>query len=247
MEKNVYYRPLPPSITNSVTIVIAARNEADNLRPFFFDLEKAFIDLRLTFPVLVINDGSTDHSLPILEELKTKYDFLKVIHHPQSKGLTHVLQTAVNESDTDWIYLSPADLESNPSSDLPLLYHACDQRIDAVAGWRQNRKDGKVFASKVANLTCRLLFGLRINDMNWIKLVRRDLLANLPLERVTHAYFLAVLAKFGYQITEVPTPWYPRKSGKSKFGVKRLLPAALKVLQLWWWVKTHPKFLADSV
>lgn len=75
--------------------------------------------------------------------------------------------------------------------------------------------------------------------MNWIKLVRRDLLLTLPVKTITHRYLLAVLAAQGYKVTEVPTPWHPRYSGTTKFGKKRLLTSAIDFVKLWWWFQTE--------
>jgi dolichol-phosphate mannosyltransferase len=75
--------------------------------------------------------------------------------------------------------------------------------------------------------------------MNWIKLVRRDLLSSLPVEKITHRYLLAILAAQRYNITEVATPWHARYSGKSKFGKGRLLTSAIDFVKLWWWFQTE--------
>ncbi|NET72035.1 MAG: hypothetical protein F6K62_14200 [Sphaerospermopsis sp. SIO1G2] len=74
--------------------------------------------------------------------------------------------------------------------------------------------------------------------MNWVKLVRRDILTDIPIERVTHAYFLAVLSGLGYKIIECPTPWFSRKAGRSKFGRKRLFTSAVQFISLFWWFNT---------
>lgn len=235
MELSTFLPPAPPHQTHSVTVVVAARNEEGNLKRLLLALEETFRDLDFTLPVLLIDDGSTDGSCEVLIALKEQYPFLRIITHPYSQSLTGALKTAIANTSSDWLYLSPADLESDPRTDLPLLLKACVSGVDGVAGWRQGRKDGKILASVVANSICRWAFGLKIHDLNWIKLVRRDLLVALPLERVTHAYLLPVLASLGYNIIEVPTPWHPRQAGKSKFNAKRLLPSALQFLQLWWW------------
>jgi glycosyltransferase involved in cell wall biosynthesis len=167
--------------------------------------------------------------------LSEQYSFLKVIRHPQNQGVTGVWKTALAHVKSDWIFWGQADLESDFQTDLPLLLEACVSGVDGVAGWRQKRGDGKIFASKVANSACRLSFGLKIHDMNWIKLVRRDLLTTVPFDVVTHRYLLAVLAGRGYNITEVPTPWHPRYSGQSKFGRGRLISSAIDFGKTWWW------------
>ncbi len=231
----------------SITLVIPALNEEGNLKILLQKIAETFQDVGFAFPVLVIDDGSTDNSPEILSHLRQKYKFLQVIRHSQRRGVTGVWKTALAHVKTDWILWGQADLESDPRTDIPLLLQACTPGVDAVAGWRQKRGDGKIFASKLANTACRLFFGLKIHDMNWIKLVRRDLLSSLPVEKITHRYLLAVLAAQGYNVTETPTPWHPRHSGKSKFGKKRLLTSALDFARLWWWFYTEGRLINHNL
>lgn len=234
------------TINRSVTVVIPALNEEGNLEKLLSDFQETFNNLGFILPVLVVDDGSTDRTPEILRSLSERYDFLQVIHHPRRMGVTAVWKTALDYVKTDWIFWGQADLESDPKTDLPLLLGACVPGVDAVAGWRQKRGDGKVMASYLANYTCRLLFGLEIHDMNWIKLVRRDLLAQLPIEKITHRYLLAVLAAQGHRITEVPTPWHPRYSGKTKFGKKRLVTSAIDFIRVWFWFQIEGSLIKDS-
>lgn len=238
-EKNSNFSLEPAYQSRSITVVIPALNEEGNLEKLLLNFEETFQNLGFTLPVIVIDDGSTDNSPIILAHLTKKYDFLKVIHHPVRRGVTGVWKTALANVKTDWIFWGQADLESDPRTDVPLLLEACHPGVDAVAGWRQKRGDGKILASSVANITCRLVFGLKIHDMNWIKLIRRDVLLNLPLEKITHRYLLAVLAARGYRVTEVATPWHDRFSGKSKFGKGRLVTSAVDFVKLWWWFQTE--------
>lgn len=232
-----------PSQTHSVTVVIPALNEEGNLSLLLAFLAETFENLGYTLPVLVIDDGSTDSSPDILASLSQQYSFLSVIRHPQRRGVAEVWKTAIANVKTDWIFWGQADLETDPRTDIPLLLQACVPGVDAVAGWRQKRGDGKVLASSMANLACRLVFGLHIHDMNWIKLVRRDLLIGLPVEKITHRYLLAVLAAQGYCITDVPTPWHSRYSGKSKFGKGRLFTSAIDFVKLVWWFSTEGRLI----
>lgn len=233
--------PLPPEQSRSVTVVIPAHNEEGNLERLLLLLMQTFQDIGFTLPVLLIDDGSTDNSQNVLIRLKEKYGFLRVIRHQVRQGVTGVWKTALGHVTTDWIFWGQADLESDPRTDIPLLLSACGPGVDAVAGWRQQRGDGKVIASKLANKVCTQVFGLQIHDMNWIKLVRRDLLSPELLENTTHRYLLAVLAGQGYNIREVATPWHPRYSGKSKFGLGRLFSSARDFMKLlgWWYLSKY--------
>lgn len=235
--------PVPPSQSHSVTVVIPALNEEGNLEKLLLALEQTFQNLGFVLPVLLIDDGSTDNSPQLLARLSEQYFFLNVVRHPQRRGVTGVWKTALAHVTTDWIFWGQADLESDFRTDLPLLLNACVPGVDAVAGWRQQRGDGKILASSLANSTCRMAFGLKIHDMNWIKLVRRDALANLPLDVITHRYLLAILAGLGYCVTEVPSPWHPRYSGKSKFGRGRLISSARDFSRVWWWFQTAGRTL----
>ena len=240
---------IAPLKSKSITVVIPAFNEEPNLVLLLSALQRTFEQLGFTLSVLLVDDGSTDNSIVILSQLQQQYPFLQVISHPVRKGVTAVWTTALQHIKTDWILWEQADLESNPEIDIPQLLYGYQPGVDAVAGWRQGRQDGKVVSSALANFACRLAFGLTIHDMNWIKLVRRDIVANLPLDIVTHRYLLAVLAKKGYKIIEVPTPWHPRKFGSSKFGQKRLWTSSLDFIRVWLWfyAKLFPKTIMGEM
>jgi dolichol-phosphate mannosyltransferase len=234
--KKTTFRTLhAPLDSRSITIVIPVLNEEGNLERLIDSVAQTFKNLGYTLPVLAVDDGSTDESPQILASLSRQYSFLTVIRHPHRRGVTGVWKTALGYVKSDWIFWGQADLESDPLTDLPLLLNACVPGVDGVAGWRQKRGDGKVLASKLANTVCKTVFGLKIHDMNWIKLVRRDLLMSLPLDKITHRYLLAVLAGYGCRIVEVPTPWHPRHSGTSKFGRKRLVSSAIDFAQVCQW------------
>jgi glycosyltransferase involved in cell wall biosynthesis len=235
-----------PKQSRSVTVVIPSLNEEENLQPLMTSLEDAFDVIGFTLPVLLVDDGSTDNSSNILKFLTEKYEFLRVIRHPRPRGVTGVWKTALANTDSDWLYWGQADLETDFRTDLLLLLDACKAGVDGVAGWRQQRGDGKATASSLANDACRICFGLKIHDMNWIKLVRRDLIAALPLDLTTHRFILPVLAGWGYNITEVPTLWHPRINGKSKFGRKRLLTSAFNFFQTWLWFNLKGRLQSDA-
>jgi len=219
----------------SVTIVIPCMNEEGNLEKLFDYIDQAFLDIGVVLPVVLIDDGSTDGTPQVLAKLCQKYSFLSVLYHPKNLGVAAVWQTAIDHVKTDWILWSQADLESDPRSDIPALLRAYRPGVDAIAGWRQGRGDGKNAASSLANRACHWAFNLQIHDMNWIKLVRRDLLSYLPIELITHRYLLAVLARQGHNVIETPTPWHPRFSGNSKFGRKRLFTSAIDFFRVLAW------------
>lgn len=230
-----------PLRQGNVTLVIPCMNEEGNLERLFDYINQTFQEMGKTLPVVLIDDGSTDRTPEILREMRQTYSFLTVIRHRKNRGVAEVWNTALAHVKTEWIMWGQADLESDPRTDIPTLLEAWQPGVDAIAGWRQGRGDGKLGASTLANKACRLAFGLKIHDMNWTKLVRRDLLAKLPVALITHRYLLAVLAGQGFNVTEVATPWHPRFSGESKFGRKRLFTSAQDFARvLGWFYVTYP-------
>ncbi|MCI0475470.1 MAG: hypothetical protein L0Y55_04430, partial [Anaerolineales bacterium] len=127
----------------------------------------------------------------------------------------------------------PADLESDPEEDIPKLYAKINEGYDVVAGWRQGRRDGKIFASAIANIVARRLFGLTTHDLNWIKAFRREVIENLHLRSDWHRYILILAAAQGYTIGETPVNYYPRTKGKTHYGLGRLPVSFLDVLVVW--------------
>ena len=126
------------------------------------------------------------------------------------------------------IIFLPADLESNPCEDIPKLYAKLTEGYDFVLGWRQNKNVGliKSITTKLLHISVKILFGIKLHDLSWIKAFKRKILEEMPQLRSDWQKFFAVIAYYqGFRVTEVKTNWYPRKHGKSnfgKFGLKRI-------------------------
>jgi glycosyltransferase involved in cell wall biosynthesis len=220
-----------------VSVLVPARDEAENVPELVARVERAFTALGLTDgagELVLVDDGSTDGTGAIADELAVSHTCLRVLHHRRNQGLTAALRTGFAAVRGDLILFLPADLESDPEIDIPLLLGKLDEGYDVVAGWRQGRKEGKVFASGIYNTVSRWLFGLKIHDMNWIKGFRREVIETLPpLRSDWHRFLLHIAASQGYRIGEVPTPWQKRRAGRSKFGLGRIPVSLLDVLVVW--------------
>jgi glycosyltransferase involved in cell wall biosynthesis len=217
-----------------VSVLVPARDEAGNLPELVTRVDAAFAGLGLengAGELVLVDDGSTDGTGAIADELCRTYPFLRVIHHRCNQGLTAALRTGFQTVRGDVVLFLPADLESDPVTDIPLLLGKLDEGYDVVAGWRQGRKEGKVFASGIYNAVSRWLFGLTAHDMNWIKAFRREVIETMPpLRSDWHRFLLHIAAQQGYRIGEVPTPWHRRRVGRSKYGLGRIPISLLDVL-----------------
>lgn len=221
-------------ITIQISVVIPARNEEATITQVVERSFQAFEELACTGEVLVVNDGSTDETGDKLAALQPQYPLLRIFTQRRNRGMTDALQKMFSASRGEIVILIPADMESDPLLDVPVLVrHMQEHDLDVVAGWRQGRKDGKVFASAIYNWAMRHLSGVPVHDGNWIKAMRRDVIESLPkLRSDWHRFLLMIAAHQGFSIGEVKTHYQPRPAGSSKFGLSRIPISLLDMLVL---------------
>src|SRR6266498_512801 len=208
-----------------VSVVVPAHNEEATVARFVERTAKAFAQLGRPWELLYVDDGSTDGTAAAVEAAARAEPRVRLVRQRRNLGLTEALNRGFREANGEVIVFLPADLESDPEVDVPLLLDKLDEGYDVVAGWRQGRRDGKRFAS-------RLLFGLDVHDMNWIKAFRREVTDSLALRSSWHRYILVMAHNEGWRIGEVKVPYEPRQAGRSKFGFSRLPVSFLDVVTL---------------
>lgn len=206
----------------------AARNECGNVEGFLRGALAAVAELGVRAEIVFIDDGSKDGTAAAVEDFIRQHgvDSIRLLRHRQPSGLSAALSTGFAQARGRLVCLVPADLESLPQDDIPLLYRALDARTDVVCGRRLRRGDGKDLSSRVYGFGNRLLFGVRVHDGNWIKLIRREKLEGLSIYPDWHRFLMAMLVRRGCRVKEVETLWHRRQSGKSKYGVARI-PAGI--------------------
>lgn len=227
-------RPVAPPTAPVISVVVPARNEAGTIVQVVERSYAAFAELERTGEVLVVNDGSTDGTGALLLELQQRFPSLRVFTHRRSQGMTSALQTMFSASQGEIVILMPADMESDPLLDVPaLVRHLEANDLDVVAGWRQGRRDSKVLASSIYNLVMRTMANVPVHDGNWIKAMRREVVASFPpLRSDWHRFLLMIAVHNGFRVGEVPTFYQPRPAGSSKFGWERIPKSFLDVLVL---------------
>jgi glycosyltransferase involved in cell wall biosynthesis len=218
--------------TPAVSVFIPAHNEAGNIAPLFDKIARAFDALHIAGEIVFVDDGSTDATWDEANAAMTRHPCARLFRHRKSLGLTEAMRTGFRQCQGDVVVFLPADLESDPAEDIPKLLAKMNEGYDVVAGWRHGRRDGKVFASAIANIVSRRLFGLQVHDLNWIKAFRRDVVENIRLRSDWHRFILILAAAQGYKIGEVQVNFYPRKKGKSHYGLGRLPISFLDVIVL---------------
>jgi glycosyltransferase involved in cell wall biosynthesis len=215
-----------------VSVVVPAHNEETTVASFVGKTAKAFAQVGRPWELVYVDDGSTDDTAAAVEAAAEADPRVRLVRQRRNLGLTEALNRGFREARGDIIVFLPADLESDPEVDVPLLLDKLDEGYDVVAGWRQGRRDGKRFASRLANLSCRVLFGLEVHDLNWTKAFRREVTDALTLRSSWHRYILVMAQNEGFRIGEVKVPYQARTTGRSKFGFGRLPVSFIDVVTL---------------
>jgi glycosyltransferase involved in cell wall biosynthesis len=215
-----------------ISVVVPARNEEGTIGQVVERSYAAFDELGCSGEVLVVNDGSSDGTAAVLNGLRQRFATLRIFSHRRSQGMTAALRKMFAASHGDIVILIPADMESDPLLDVPALVRHMDAHdLDAVAGWRQGRNDGKVFASAIYNFVMQTMAGVPVHDANWIKAMRREVVESFPpLRSDWHRFLLMIAVHNGFKVGETPTVYRPRPAGSSKFGWERIPKSLLDVL-----------------
>jgi glycosyltransferase involved in cell wall biosynthesis len=184
------------------------------------------------FEVIVIDDGSTDGTWPVLQELERKYSFLRLARHRASRGIADALRTGYLNARGDVFVFYPADLQFRPEDIPRLTAPILAGEADMVTGFKEGKYE-KAFVSSIYNGLSRTLFHVPVKDLNSVKAYRREIMDALPVRPDWHRYMIVIAAAQGFTVTEISVPLYPRHSGRSKFGLSRIPVGVLDMLSVW--------------
>ena len=218
--------------TLDVSVLVPAKDEADNLPEFLQRCAQALGSAGFSFEVIVVNDGSRDATDRVLRELERQYPFLSVVTHRRQRGIADSLRSAGDVAHGDVFVFYPADLQYLPDDIPALVAPILEGRADIVTGTKQGKYE-KAFVSNVYNTLCRWLFGVRVTDLNSVKAYRREVMLGVPLRPDWHRYMVVMAAADGYRLTSQPVPLYPRRAGISKFNWRRIPVGMLDLISVW--------------
>lgn len=221
-----------PVETLDVSVLVPAKDEADNLPEFLQRCAQALGAAGFSFEVIVVNDGSRDATDRVLRELEREYPFLSVVTHRRQRGIADSLRSAGDVAHGDVFVFYPADLQYLPDDIPALVAPILEGRADIVTGTKQGKYE-KAFVSHVYNTLCRWLFGVRVTDLNSVKAYRREVMLGVPLRPDWHRYMVVMAAADGYRLTSHPVPLYPRRAGISKFNWRRIPVGMLDLISVW--------------
>jgi len=220
--------------TVDVSVLVPAKDEAENLPLFMEQAEAAFASVPdVRFEVVVVDDGSVDDTRRVLADLAERYDFLRVARHRSQRGIADALRTGYLHARGRVLVFYPADLQFRPEDIPRLVAPILADDADMVTGFKQGHYD-KAFVSGIYNRLSRTLFHVPVKDLNSVKAYRREVMDGLPVRPDWHRYMVVLAAAQGFSVTEIPVPLYPRHAGKSKFATWRRIPiGVLDMLAVW--------------
>ena len=232
-----------------LTIVVPVYNEELNIE----ELERVFLEY---LPkaichacVLFVNDGSTDNSLSLIEEVCKRNDGFFFISYPQNAGLSAAIKAGIDYTYSPYVGYIDADLQTTPE-DFNLLYpHVKDYAL--VMGVRTNRKDSwsKLIQSKIANGFRRMMTGDTATDTGCpLKIMQTECAKKIPFFTGMHRFLPALITlQKGKQFKEIPVRHFPRKAGTSKFHLwNRLVSPFMDCFAFRWMKKRYINYSVDK-
>ena len=226
----------------NISVIIPLFNEEESLRELFEWIKRVMTEHNLTYEVVFVNDGSTDHSWQMIEQLRDENpEVVRGIKFRRNYGKSPALYCGFAKAAGDVVITMDADLQDSPN-EIPELYRMItEDGYDLVSGYKMNRSKGdplsKTIPTKLFNATARAVSGIHnLHDFNCgLKAYRKDVVKNIEVYGEMHRYipFLAKNAGFT-KIGEKRVHHQARKFGKSKFmGWNRFVNGYLDLLTLW--------------
>lgn len=223
-----------------LSTIVPVYNEEANLPEFVAALMPVLTALGQPFEVIFVNDGSTDNSATVLDELAADSPQIKVVHFRRNHGQTAAMMAGLDYSVGDVIVPLDADLQNDPQ-DIPRLLERLGEGFDLVSGWRKNRKDSKIFRnlpSWFANRLISKISGVKLHDYGCtLKAYRRSIIEDVRLYGEMHRFLPIYASWAGARTAEIVVNHHARTRGESKYGLERVFKVPLDLIVV--------KFLSD--
>ena len=222
----------------NLSIVIPLLNEEESLQELHDWIVSVMSANNYSYEVIFIDDGSTDGSWAIIDNLSRTNSNIKGIRFLKNFGKSQALHAGFAKAQGDVVITMDADLQDNPE-EIPELYNMIvDQHFDLVSGWKKKRYDSlisKNLPSKLFNWAARRTSGVQLNDFNCgLKAYRNKVVKNIEVSGEMHRYIPVLAKNAGYgKIGEKVVKHQSRKYGETKFGMERFINGFLDLITIW--------------
>ncbi|SIS57114.1 glycosyltransferase family 2 protein [Chryseobacterium gambrini] len=222
----------------NLSIVIPLLNEEASLEELFSRIDRVCKSNSLSYEIWFVDDGSTDLSWSIIENLKVQHPQIHGIKFSKNYGKSQALHAAFERTNGEVIITMDADLQDFPE-EIPELYNMVVQdNYDIVSGWKKKRFDNvmtKNVPSKLFNAAARKVSGVYLHDFNCgLKAYKKQVVKSIDVYGDMHRYIPVLAANAGFRrITEKEVQHQARPYGTSKFGTERFIRGFLDLVTLW--------------
>jgi glycosyltransferase involved in cell wall biosynthesis len=221
-----------PDLPPELSIVVPVLDESGSIAELHAQLGRALAGTGRTAEIIFVDDGSTDGTAAILDSLAQQDPRIAVVHFRRNYGKAAALDCAFRLAQGAIVITLDGDLQDDPA-EIPKFLAALTEGYDVVSGWKRARRDplDKTLPSLVFNWFGRRISGLPLHDFNCgFKAYRREALSELRLYGELHRYIPILLHWEGFRVGEIAVVHRPRRTGRSKFGARRLLTGAFDLL-----------------
>lgn len=223
----------------SITAFFPACNDAGTIGSMVLAVIKTLEELTDDYEVIVVENGSTDYTVDVLEELAKRYDRVRIFTHREPLGYGGALRAGFANASKDLIFYTDGDAQYNPQ-ELRLLLPALTDTVDIVNGWKIDRNDPlhRIVIGRAYHHFVKFLFGFKLRDVDCdFRLIRREVFDVIDLESDSGTICLELVKKLqdaGFRFAEVPVHHYIRTYGKSQFfNLPRLWRTGVQLFELW--------------
>jgi len=219
-----------------ISVLIPLLNEEDSLAELEAWIRKVMIENNFSYEIIMIDDGSSDKSWNVVQSLAAQNPAVKGIKFRRNYGKSAALNLAFAKASGDVVITMDADLQDSPD-EIPALYSMITKDgFDLVSGWKKKRYDpiSKTIPTKIYNGVTRLMSGIKLHDMNCgLKAYKNDVVKNIEVYGEMHRYIPVIAKAAGFKkIGEKVVQHFPRKHGKSKFGLNRFINGPLDLMSI---------------
>ena len=222
----------------NISVVIPLLNEEESLTELHDWIARVMQSNQFLYEIIFIDDGSTDNSWYVIEQLSTDNSSVKGIRFQKNYGKSQALHAGFEKAQGDVVITMDADLQDSPD-EIPELYELiAKDNYDLISGWKKKRYDSKIkknLPSKLFNAAARKTSGLHLHDFNCgLKAYKKEVIKNIDVYGEMHRYIPVLAKNEGFdKIDEKVVQHQARKYGVTKFGIDRFINGFLDLISIW--------------
>ncbi len=231
---------MEPGSNEGISVFFPAYNDGGTIASMVLSAILVLESLTDDYEVIVVNDGSSDYTKDILDELERRYAEVRVVHHEKNRGYGGALRTGFATAAKEFIFYTDGDAQYDVR-DLPPLWEQMKDGVDLVQGYKISRSDPlhRVIIGRTYHWLAKLAFGLRLKDVDCdFRLMRSSIFDKVRLKSDSGVICVEMMTKIqdaGFAIAEVPVHHYHRAYGRSQFfNFRRIFRVAHDLSKLWW-------------